>query len=715
MSIISDKGNSKSSEQPRSVVDLFEYAGRLKASSVIVAGGERIEDLRLVESARDHGIIKRIVLVGKEKLIRESTEKVGFEIPSEDIVSAATPEEAAAKTVEITKRDSIDIVLKGSISSNIINRAMLAFAVRPTVSLVTAFDAISINKGKLMLFSDAGMTTVCNFGRMVGIINNCIDAAQTILGLQKPRIAILSANEKQVPSLPSTRIGLQLAERNWPDAIVAGPVSFDLATDMESVKIKGIPDIPNAEAVAGQADILICPGIDAGNILYKTLLSMCRYGQASLADITMGFEVPFGLLSRSDTLETRILSIAMCGIYAQQKQKKQRAPHVLVEKTPIGSRRVLVINPGSTSLKLAAYENETVLYSAERSFDVSALSARTRDEQIEYLESLVREEMSSHPEVAFDAVAGRGGFLSSGEEKISSGTYAVAIRGGDGQIRIEQDIVRSLQFAQLEHASNLGIPVAAKLAQTYQIPAFTVDPVIVDEFDERAEISGYSRIIRRNVSHALSVKAAAAKAALAVGRPFEDTNQVVAHLGGGITIAAIRKGRIVDTNIALLGGGPFTPRRAGTLPLKEVIDLCYSGEFTKEQLIRELTSCGGLVSYLGEHRMTVIEERIGRGDEKAKRIVEAMIYQISREIGAAAVAAGLDLEAIVLTGGLAHSARIVSGIKQAVGLLAPVMVFEGSLEMEALAKGALDVLSGRSQPKHYKLPIAVRTLQGESK
>ena len=422
----------------------------------------------------------------------------------------------------------------------------------------------------------------------------------------------------------------------------------------------------------------------------------------------MGCQIPFGLLSRSDKLETRILSIAMCSIYAQQKHKKESPTGVFVEKAPAALSRILVINPGSTSLKLAAYENEKELYSVEKSFDASGLSGRNRQQQIEYLETLVREEVASQPKVDFDAAVGRGGFLPSDEEKISSGTYAVASKDKDGKICIEQDIVRAMEVPVLEHASNLGIPVAAKLAQAYQVPAFTVDPVAVDEFDEKAEISGYEGIVRRNVSHALSIKAAAKKTAKNIGRPVDDMNLVVAHLGGGITVAAINKGRMIDTNIALLGGGPFTPGRVGNLPVKGVIDLCYSGKFTKDELIRELATRGGVSSYLGDHDMIAIEERIANGDKKAELIVEAMIYQISKEIGAAAVAAGLDLEAVVLTGGLAKSKYVVSRIKCAVGLLAPVMVFAGSLEMEALATGAIEVLSGQQTPKHYKLPKAIK-------
>jgi len=166
--------------------------------------------------------------------------------------------------------------------------------------------------------TDAGVTTVCSFGRLVDLVRNAVDVARTVLGIDRPRVAVLSANEKQIPSLPSTRIGRRMAERRWPDAVVCGPLSFDLATDPESVAVKGLPDLPGAEEVAGCADVLVCPGIDTANVLYKTISALNKYGQASLASITVGFPVPYVILSRSDALETRLVSIALCAVYARR-------------------------------------------------------------------------------------------------------------------------------------------------------------------------------------------------------------------------------------------------------------------------------------------------------------------------------------------------------------------------------------------------------------
>jgi butyrate kinase len=240
------------------------------------------------------------------------------------------------------------------------------------------------------------------------------------------------------------------------------------------------------------------------------------------------------------------------------------------------------------------------------------------------------------------------------------------------------------------------------LAQKLGVPALVVDPVVVDEFSPEAEVSGYEPVVRRSTAHALSIRAAARKTAQDVARPLEDINLVVAHLGGGITVAAVRGGKIVDNNIALLGGGPFTPQRAGDLPLGELIDLCYSGRFTRDELIAELTKKGGLQSYLGTHRMEEIEQRIAAGDKHAELVVKAMVYQIAKEIGKAFVAAGCDVEAIVMTGGLTQSKWVRDGLRRRVIRLAPVIVYAGSLEMAALAAGAVDMLSGRHMPAQYK-------------
>ena len=689
------------------VVDLVEIAGGLPSSTVVVVGGHRIEDLRLVESARDHGIVDRIILVGSKERITKSIAEVGIEIDPDDIVPADSDQEIARKTVELIKAGGVDIVLKGAISTPIINRHMLPLACRSTVSLATLFDAASIGKGRPIIMTDAGVTTVCNFGRMQDLVRNAIDVAHTVLGLDRPRVAILSANEKQIPSLQSTWMGLELAKRSWPDAVVCGPLSFDLAIDPESVAIKGLPDLPGAVEVAGRADVLVCPGIDTANTLYKTISAMNKYGEASLASITLGFPMPYIILSRSDSLETRLVSIALCAVYVQRNMKKKQLlqqPAASTATVP-ETFRVLAVNPGSTSLKLALFENDRCIQQDEISWEVAmTCSPSEREGHIELVTQLILGILGQWGGGRVDAIAARGGFLPRPAGKLSGGVYLVAQKR-DGKIVLDEGIVSAVRDRpERRHPANYGAPIAAGLALKLETLAVIVDPVIVDEFSPEAEISGYKPIVRRNTSHALSVRAAARRVAKDVGRRLEDMNLVVAHLGGGITVAAVRRGKIIDSNISLLGGGPFTPQRAGELPVGELIDLCYSETLTREELIDELTVHGGLRSYLGTDDMEKIEQLIADGDKQALLIADAMTYQISKEVGKAFVAAGCDVEAIVLTGGLTRSKWLRDGVKRRIIRLAPVHVYEGSLEMAALAEGAIDVLSGRQQPILYKAP-----------
>lgn len=311
-------------ESLQAVSDLVENAGRLDPCSVIIPGGSRIDDLLLVEAARDRGIIDRAWLVGEPARIRAAAEEAEVTIEDEDIIAARSEASIASATVEHIAAGDADVILKGNISTGVLNKKMLAVAERSTVNLVSIFDAASIAQGRPMLLTDAGFTTVCSYERLVDMIRNAIDVAHLVMGLERPRVAVLSANEKQISSLPSTQIGLELAQRDWTDAVVCGPLSFDLATSGDSVSIKGIPNLPGAEEVAGQADILVCPGIDAANILYKAITALTKYGQASLAGVTVGFPVPYVILSRADTLETRLNSVALSCVYAQQRKSLQQ-------------------------------------------------------------------------------------------------------------------------------------------------------------------------------------------------------------------------------------------------------------------------------------------------------------------------------------------------------------------------------------------------------
>lgn len=693
-----------------SIASLRKIASKLPPKTVVIAGGDRKEDLAVVQSLHGHSFVKRCILVGDEAAIREAARRLRLVVHPADIVATSSQEETARRTIELIEQGVADVILKGNISTPILNRAMLKIRVRDTMSLVTLFQSPCIANGRPLLLTDAGVTTLCNFSRMTGMIQNAAEVARLVLGKARPRIALLSANEKVIESLASTKLEAALSKKYWEDMVVYGPLSFDLATDPESVRIKGVSkgDDPAMAEVAGQADVLVCPSLDAANILYKTLMGMTQHGMAAMAGITVGVKVPYIILSRADGEANKLDSIALCCIYAERYKQQQvvEARQAKVAQKAETRYNILTVNPGSTSVKVALFENGTCLDIRELDYPhKSRMRGAAFDAEIAKYIGLVEEFMKPHAAVKLDAVVGRGGFLYRGKRRVESGVYQVAT-AKKGKVVVEQDILRGIHdHAEMDHASNLGIPIAAQLAVDYGIPAFTVDPVVADDFDLLAQFSGYAPITRRSTAHVLSVRALAARAADALGRPLEEISLVVAHMGGGITVAAVRNGKIVDDSIALLGGGPFTPQRAGALPTKELVDLCYGGQFTKEELFVELTKRGGLVSYLNESRVEKIEERLAKGDTQAHLVLKAMAYQIGKEIGAMYVAAGNDVEAIVLSGGVARSELVVGFIKQRIGHLAPILIFTENVEMAAMAAGACKVLSGQIAAKRYSLVL----------
>ncbi len=308
----------------QAVSDMVYLAGRLPPRTVIIPGGDREDDLLLVEAARDHGIVDRCILVGDGDAVRRAAAAVGITIAEGDVVATAGHEETALRTVEFVQRGEVDVILKGNISTPVLNRAMLKVIVRPTMSLVTMFDAAPIAGGRPMLMTDPGVTTVCDFGRMVGLIENAVDVARAIMGIRRPRVAVLSANEKIIDSLPSTRMGKALSERTWEDCAVYGPLSLDLAVSEESVRLKEAALEGGAMEVAGKADVLVCPGLDSANILYKVIGEMVKYGVASFAGLTVGAAVPYVILSRADNVETKLQSIAMCSLAAERMVMAKR-------------------------------------------------------------------------------------------------------------------------------------------------------------------------------------------------------------------------------------------------------------------------------------------------------------------------------------------------------------------------------------------------------
>jgi butyrate kinase len=286
-----------------------------------------------------------------------------------------------------------------------------------------------------------------------------------------------------------------------------------------------------------------------------------------------------------------------------------------------------------------------------------------------------------------DAVAAIGGLV----KPLQGGTY-----------RVSPAMIRDARAnLQGEHVSNLGCAMAAEIAAAHGCEPFTVDPVSVDEFDDVARYSGHPLIERRTLSHALNIHASARRAAGELGVPFANARLIVAHLGGGISVAPVRSGRIIDVNDAN-SDGPFSPERTGGLPLQQFISLCFSGRYTEAQIRRLVRGEGGLMAYLGTSDLQAVEQRIENGEEEPRRVLEAMTYQIAKEIGAMATVLRGDLHAIVLTGGLASSSSVVAAVAGRVRFLAPVLVYPGEDEMQALALGVLRVLRGMETARAYE-------------
>jgi butyrate kinase len=358
---------------------------------------------------------------------------------------------------------------------------------------------------------------------------------------------------------------------------------------------------------------------------------------------------------------------------------------------PISSQAVLVINPGSTSTKLAVYTRQGPLRESIVAHESSVLNGLGNiNNQLDFRFSKLMDWISDFDDVNWIAAVGRGGLLG----PLEGGTY-----------RITQEMLSDLESGRFSyHASNLGAMMAQRFADECGVPGFVVDPVTVDNFHLVARISGVPEIERRCRSHALNIKAQAREVANKLGKPLTHTHFVVAHLGGGISVCALEGGRIIDVNDALLGMGPFSPERAGALPIGPLVDLAFSGKYTREQLLQKLSRESGMVAYLGTNDLREVERRIEEGDEEAEVIFSAMVYQIVKEIGAMAVVFHGELDGVILTGGMVYSERLSEQLMSRVSFLGSVYRRPGELEMVALAKGAFRVLDGEEEAKEYYSP-----------
>ncbi|MCT4584500.1 MAG: butyrate kinase [Peptostreptococcaceae bacterium] len=354
------------------------------------------------------------------------------------------------------------------------------------------------------------------------------------------------------------------------------------------------------------------------------------------------------------------------------------------------SKKILAINPGSTSTKIAVYENEkeifekTLRHSNEEIEKYETISAQM-DFRREVIEAALVEANIKLEDLS--AIVGRGGLL----KPMAGGTY-----------KVNEPMLKDLEVGVLgEHASNLGGRIAHEMAQKVSIESFIVDPVVVDELTDVARVSGNANLERKSIFHALNQKATARRAAKELDKKYEESNIIVAHMGGGVSVGAHLNGIVVDVNNALDGCGPFSPERSGGIPAGDLVKMCFSGEHTLDEIKKMLKGNGGIVSYLNTNDARDVEAMIEKGDKKAELVYKAMAYQIGKEIGACAAVLKGKVDAIVLTGGIAYSKMFTAWIVEMIDFIGEVKIYPGEDEMSALAMGALRVLNQEEEAKIY--------------
>ena len=350
---------------------------------------------------------------------------------------------------------------------------------------------------------------------------------------------------------------------------------------------------------------------------------------------------------------------------------------------------VLAVNTGSTSTKVAVYQGAKPAVEISIAHSTEEISRfASVPEQYEWRRDVILQALKEN---GFDintlsAVIGRVGLL----HPIESGVYEV-----------NQTMIDELTHTKSQHASNLGAIIASEIASECQVKAYIADPVVVDELNEISKITGIKQIRRRSIFHALNQKAMARKYAEDIGKPYEELNLIVAHLGGGISVGAHCKGRVIDCNNALDGEGPIAPERAGTIPAGDLIDLCFSGEYTHKQARAMLVGGGGLVALTGSNSIIEIQDRAKSGDKVAADALDAMCYGVAKHIGQMAAAMRGEVDAILLTGGIAHSRLVTDRISDYCRFIAPIEIYPGENELQSLAMNAIRVLAGQIEAKNY--------------
>ena len=349
---------------------------------------------------------------------------------------------------------------------------------------------------------------------------------------------------------------------------------------------------------------------------------------------------------------------------------------------------ILVINPGSTSTKMAVVEDgeprliKVIRHTAEELAPFAKIT-----DQFDFRRKMILNELENAGiPVKFDAIVARGSLT----KPLPGGVYAV-----------DENMIEATYASEHQHACDLGCVIANEIAKGLGCPCYIADPVVTDELNDYARVCGLKQFKRESIWHALNQRAIARRFAKENGKRYEDLNLIVAHLGGGISVAAHEHGRAVDVNNALDGEGPFSPERAGSLPARDLINLCFSGEYTKDEILKMISGKGGVFSHLGTTDMIEAEKMMNNGDENARLVINAMIYHIAKAIAEKGAVLCGNIDAILITGGIAYWEYMIEGLKKRIGWMAPVHIYPGEDEMSALAANAAAVLNGEIEVKKY--------------
>lgn len=354
------------------------------------------------------------------------------------------------------------------------------------------------------------------------------------------------------------------------------------------------------------------------------------------------------------------------------------------------SVKSLIINPGSTSTKIGVFEDETLLFEETLRHSTEEISQYAsivdqKDFRKKIITDLLKEKDFDIKSLGM--VVGRGGML----KPIPGGTYAVT-----------DDLLEDLKIGkQGQHASNLGGILAREIADEIGVPSYIVDPVVVDELAPVARYSGVKELPRTSVFHALNQKAVAKRYSKEAGKAYDSMNLIVVHMGGGVSVGAHEKGKVIDVFNALDGDGAFSPERAGAVPSGALIKMCFSGEYTEKEVYSKIVGKGGFNSYLGTNDMRNVIKMIEEGNEEAKAMFDAFIFQVIKDIGSMACVLNGKVDQIIVTGGIAYNAKVIEALKEKAGWIAPFTVYPGEDELLALVQGGLRVLNGEEKAMEY--------------